>query len=568
MNRRPQIAVAALIVLITLQTDARAAAPGRTTTAPPMVPVHVLWLHVDPLAPRSLYAGGVLFCTDPTQSCFPWLMHSTDGGTSWSDLSIGLAATVGRAVVAPLQVAADGRRLYHVTSYYGGSPASNAHYVVQSPDAGLHWAAIGDLNPAQYGGGFRQVILSPVSAQRLYAHDTPDPGGWQTSADAGRTWGPCADADATTNAATGVTHGATSLVADPTHVDTVYAVSDQGNVLRSDDACAHWSTPRPAPARDFTLLFDPHEGTSLVGQTSATGTPADRRYLSDDGGRTWRAAPCPGALNGVCPAFSVDNVFGAGAAYGFVGDGVYRFVGGGLAQSRLAVSNRVPARTADILAVGGGARAGDPVYLLRTGVAGNVHGVLFRSTDAGRTWTRLSVGALPNVAPPSTTPGGLFVAQTGHTVAEPFLARYRATNPYILGPPLTEAFMEGSALTQVFEHTILELHGGQVVFAQLPQAGGLCRVSIAAVKPDMRQFWQRNGGLAVFGAPLADCDHSSPGDDTEAHGTNGDGSGRAYDMQWFEHARLERHPEIANARFRILLSLAGHDALKDLGWAP
>jgi len=223
MNRCPRIAVAALILAITLQADALAAAPGQTT-APPIVPVHVLWLHVDPLAPRYLYAGGVLFCADPTQSCFPWLMHSNNGGTSWSNLSVGLAATVGRAVVAPLWVAADGRRLYHVTSYdFGGTPAGNASYVVQSPDAGTHWAAIGDLNPAQYGGGFRQVVLSPVSARRLYAHDAPEPGGWQTSGDVGRTWGSCADAatDAAMDATTGVTHGATSLVADPTHVDTV-----------------------------------------------------------------------------------------------------------------------------------------------------------------------------------------------------------------------------------------------------------------------------------------------------------------------------------------------------------
>ncbi len=127
--------------------------------------------------------------------------------------------------------------------------------------------------------------------------------------------------------------------------------------------------------------------------------------------------------------------------------------------------------------------------------------------------------------------------------------------------------MEGSTLTQVFEHTILALHGSQVVFDHLPQANGLCRVSIAAVKPDMRQFWQRNGGSAVFGAPLADCSLGA-GDNTEVRQTNGDGSGRAYDMQWFEHARLERHPEIANPRFHILLSLAGRDALKDLGWVP
>lgn len=151
-------------------------------------------------------------------------------------------------------------------------------------------------------------------------------------------------------------------------------------MLRGDDACAHWTTPRPAPARDFTLMFDPHEGTSLVGQTGDTRTPADRRYLSDDGGHAWRAALCPGALNSVCPAFSADNVFGAGAAYGFVDDGVYRFVVGGPAQSRLAISNRLPARTSDILAVSAGARAGDPEALLA-----GVHTLRFRHSSSAMT---------------------------------------------------------------------------------------------------------------------------------------------------------------------------------------
>ena len=561
MDRQCRIAVGILIAFATLQATALAAAPGTQATPPQAVPVHVLWLHVDPLAPLSLYAGGVLFCADPTQGCFPWLMHSDDGGETWSDLSIGLASAVGRANVAPLQVATDGRHMYHVSSYSGPSPASSASYAVQSTDGGLHWATIGNLNPAQYGGGFQQLALSPVSAQRLYADDG---GAWQTSGDAGHKWLPCAD-------------GATSLVADPTHVDTVYGIANQGNVtrlLRSDDACAHWSTLGPTPARDFTLAFDTHEGTSLVGLSNDTGTPADRRYLSDDGGHTWRTATCPGDLNGTCAAFTVDGVFGAGASYGFVDDGIYRFVAGGPARARLAVSDRVPAPTAAILAVAAGTRAGDPAYLLSKGLAGNVHGLLYRSTDAGHTWRRLSVGVLPNLAPPSAALGGLFVAQTNHTVAAPFVARYRTTSLYILGHPLTEAFMEGTALTQVFDHMILELQGRRVVVAPLPQAGWLCRVPIAAIRPDMRRFWQRNGGLAVFGAPLAapalagDCSAGSYGGSTEVHATNGDGSGRTYAMQWFENARLERHPEIANPRFRILLSLAGRDALKGLGWLP
>ena len=72
------------------------------------------------------------------------------------------------------------------------------------------------------------------------------------------------------------------------------------------------------------------------------------------------------------------------------------------------------------------------------------------------------------------------------------------------------------------------------------------------------RFWQTHGGLDVFGAPITEVVREQ----------NGDGSGREYDMQWFEKARLERHPETHNPRYAILLGLLGKEYLRGRHWAP
>jgi hypothetical protein len=70
------------------------------------------------------------------------------------------------------------------------------------------------------------------------------------------------------------------------------------------------------------------------------------------------------------------------------------------------------------------------------------------------------------------------------------------------------------------------------------------------------RFWQQQGGLAVFGAPITEVFRSA----------NGDGTGRAYQMQYFEHARLELHPENRNGRYSVLVGLLGTESLRGRGW--
>ena len=177
------------------------------------------------------------------------------------------------------------------------------------------------------------------------------------------------------------------MVADPTHADTAYLGLQTSTTLpppqawaRTEDGGRTWQ-PVPLPvatpfgdgtaspyASDVELYLDPHLpgllALRVAGSPAPPGLPPDRRYVSADHGRTWRAVHCPGDLRGECPASTLDNVFGAGKAYGFYRDGVHAFAGAGAAGPRLALTARLPCRGAAVLDAAGGMRAGDPAYLL------------------------------------------------------------------------------------------------------------------------------------------------------------------------------------------------------------
>jgi hypothetical protein len=226
-----------------------------------------------------------------------------------------------------------------------------------------------------------------------------------------------------------------------------------------------------------------------------------------------------------------------------------------------------------------GRHVGDPVYLLAHGVSSGVQGVLYQSTDAGQSWQRLALGVLPSMAAPSHAPSALYVPQAHHSVAPPFVATYRRLGPYLLGSPVTEAYREAEVLTQDFAHLRLEWRQGHVVVGDLGTSvypyehlGEVSRVPARPNTPTQRyfaqtrqllqgdflQFWQTHGGLATFDAPISGIQHED----------NGDGSGRVYAVQWFQKARLERHPETHHPRFAILLGLLGRESVYVRGWLP
>ena len=70
-------------------------------------------------------------------------------------------------------------------------------------------------------------------------------------------------------------------------------------------------------------------------------------------------------------------------------------------------------------------------------------------------------------------------------------------------------------------------------------------------------YWQRTGGLALYGYPISEeFDEINPDD------------GRSYVVQYFERNRFEYHPENKNTPYEVLLGLLGNRLLQAKGWLP
>ena len=399
------------------------------TSTPTSIPVKTTWLRVDPRHPRTVYVGGSFDCPDPTNTggvCSDWALRSTDGGQSWADLRGPLHVLLApydhglTTSIFPPLLGSDGRHVYLelTTNSYGDAASIIPNHLMSSQDNGVQWE---DDHSPPNTGSYIGLSLSPLSPTRLYAvsdsalsNDT-----WlSSSADGGRRWRSLTNPQDSLGSCR---CSAVTLVPDPRRVNTVYA-----NVLpiaspplpsyavaRSEDGGLTWTrviTPAAATASgSFAVRTDPHDPGLIVGTVDDGRAPSVRRYLSADAGRTWRVGNCPGGLPGVgCPSVTVDNVFGAGASYAFYTRGLYRFHGSGLAEARLSLSEKLPVSPANVLDVQAGLRPGDPIYVLAKGMDDLRDGLLYRSSDAGRSWQRLMVGIpltlnalLPVVHPPS-----------------------------------------------------------------------------------------------------------------------------------------------------------------------
>jgi len=187
-------------------------------------------------------------------------------------------------------------------------------------------------------------------------------------------------------------------------------------------------------------------------------------------------------------------------------------------------------------------------------------------------------------APPTAVSGAQYFATAGagalilgHTLARPFTAFYRRYGGLAtFGYPRTEAFTEDGHLMQYTERFLLESLGDRMTTTplgrQLTSARTFAPVTPFTTTQSRRYFastrhslsgpflayWLAHYGAVLLGAPIAEITHEQ----------NGDGTGRTYQLQWFENGRLEYHPEAANPQFRVQLGLLGTQALEQRGWLP
>jgi hypothetical protein len=235
----------------------------------------------------------------------------------------------------------------------------------------------------------------------------------------------------------------------------------------------------------------------------------------------------------------------------------------------------------------------------------SVYGLLGNGVQwaaAGGSMMRYTADALPTDRVGSKA-GARYFPETGHTLAGDFRAYYEShglelgdrgvtarESLALFGYPVSEPFDELNPETgellrvQYFERARFELHpenqppyrvllgrlgystrmaltGSVRVPAQDPGPGGAGCQRFAETGydlcPPLRRFWERSGGLPVFGFPIARAQDEQSATD-----------GRSYLTQWLERERLEHHPELRGTPYEVLLGLLGSEELRWRGMLP
>jgi hypothetical protein len=201
----------------------------------------------------------------------------------------------------------------------------------------------------------------------------------------------------------------------------------------------------------------------------------------------------------------------------------------------------------------------------------------------------LAYAAAPSADFPTPAPNALsegkvrYFTQTGHFLRGAFLQFWEthgATD--VLGLPITEPLVEDGLSVQYLERTRLEWHPenaearNQVQLTRLgavsaEDQGMLFDRAVPAqaisstfyfvetghnLSNAFLSYWQRNGGLAVFGYPISE----------EMVETNA-GNKQQYTVQYFERNRFEWHPENPPA-FNVQLGLLGVEYARTRGLDP
>lgn len=183
----------------------------------------------------------------------------------------------------------------------------------------------------------------------------------------------------------------------------------------------------------------------------------------------------------------------------------------------------------------------------------------------------ISAPALPK-AQAQVGAEGRYYAETSKTLAPEFVSYFDSKGGVpIFGYPLTNAETESGVEVQYLERARIEYHpenrGGQYE-VQLGLLGTIltggrqfqpaAAPQNAPATPDTTyypetkhslsgaflRYWQRNGGLALFGYPISEPVQEG-----------------GYTVQYFERNRFELHPEQAGTQYEVQLGLLGRDLL-------
>lgn len=339
-----------ILLAVIITCPARAAVNEWTSIGPNgnQVPM----LAVDPVNPSIIYLMTQL---TGVQSGF----KSTNGGTSWSPLSMPGASVVGFAI-DPAN---------HETLYAGLS-----RYVYKSTNSGGAWTGIftGTVNSF-----FNVFAVDSLNPYPIYACTTFS--GVLKSIDGGYHWDP---------ANSGMTATRTYAAAiDPANHAILYVGTSAG-MFKSIDSAATWSPintglPLSGP---YTTTVNAIAINPLNSSTIYAGT-ASGLYKSINGGGSWSAAGAGlPTFNRSIAALAIDPVQSARLYAGTYGDGVYRSTNAG--ETWNAVNTSLTSTAVNTLAID--PQSPDNLY---AGTDGGLFRITFQSTGQNfLTYTKNGAG--------------------------------------------------------------------------------------------------------------------------------------------------------------------------------
>ena len=291
------------------------------------------------------------------------VFRSTDLGSTWSASNVGFDASLVSAVVADAQTA--GRA---VAGAYDG--------VHVTTDGGLDWSAptTGLTAPVSSiaDGGAGTLLAGTIGGGVLASHD----GGWSWVASANGLSDPDVGAIAVDPSDSRTVYAGTARPYDGTNSERVYKSTDGG---------ATW-TQTSLDAKDATI-FGITVNPSQPAQIAAVSPGALVYFQSNDGGANWSTItpnPTCGSVNAVL--------------YDDPGGAVLVGAGGGICRSTdhgntwAAISVAPGASVVTFLADPSDGAGGGAIYAGTEPLVPGGTGGVFRSTDAGVTWTAVGSG--------------------------------------------------------------------------------------------------------------------------------------------------------------------------------